>query len=166
MSTRAVLLLSLLFVVPACSPRETTTVTTTGGGGPRKVNIRTIPENEKKKRADDLVLVDQPSFMQKSLLGSKLDAQGNVTEEKATFRKGEPVCLTMILKDSPAGLQTHVTWLRGDGAELHSELREMKGAKVVTFALADPNLPPGKYRVVGYWGGNVAADKPFEIVAK
>jgi hypothetical protein len=165
MSIRIALLFPLALVV-ACGGRETTTVTTTNG--PRKVNIRTIPENENKKRADDLVRVDQPpSFMKKSLLGTKLDAQGNVVEEKSTFRKGEPVYLTMILKDSPVGLQTHVSWLRArDNSELHAEMREMKGAKVVTFALGDPNLEPGKYRVIGYWGGNVAADKPFEIVAK
>lgn len=156
--------IALILAAAACG-RETTTVTTTNG--PRKVNIRTIPEDEKKKRADDVIRVDEPYFMKKSMLGAKLDAQGNVAEEKSTFRKGEPVYLTMILKDSPIGLQTHVTWLRErDKSELHTELHEMKGAKVVTFALGDPNLEPGKYRVIGYWGGNVAADKPFEIVAK
>ncbi len=105
--------------------------------------------------------------MKKSLLGSKLGPDGNVAEEKKTFQKGEPVYLTLLLHDSPAGLQTRATWLRdSDKSELHTEIRAMNGAKTITFALGDPNLKPGKYRVIGYWGGNVAADKPFEIVAK
>lgn len=163
---RAAVLFSLTLVI-ACGGRETTTVTTTNGPQKGKVNVRTIPENEKKKREDAVVRLDQPYFMKKSLLGSKLGADGNVAEEKKTFQKGEPVYLTLLLKDSPVGLQTRATWLRdGDKAELHTEIRAMNGAKTVTFALGDPNLKPGKYRVIGYWGGNVAADKPFEIAAK
>ena len=163
---RAALLLPLAFA-GLCGRRETTTTVTTTTNAPAKVTVRTIPENERKKREDSVVRLDQPYFMKKSLLGSKLGPDGNVAEEKKTFQKGEPVYLTLLLKDSPAGLQTRATWLReGDKGELHTEMRAMNGAKAVTFALGDPNLKPGKYRVIGYWGGNVAADKPFEIVAK
>ena len=38
----------------------------------------------------------------------------------------------------------------------------MKGAKTVTFAMK-PKLAPGHYRVEGWWGGNLAAEKTFEI---
>lgn len=157
MRIHALLVLPLVAVV-ACGGRETKMTTRAGS---------VTPENEKKKREDDFVHLDAGLFMKKSLLGSKLGADGNVTEEKTTFVKGEPIYLTLLLHDSPAGLQTHVTWLReGDKKELHSEFHNMNGAKSVTFALADPKLEPGKYRVIGYWGGNVAADKPFEIVRK
>ena len=38
----------------------------------------------------------------------------------------------------------------------------MNGAKVATFAFKR-KLAPGKYRVEAYWGGNVVADKSFEV---
>jgi len=161
MCRRIVLVLSAFTLIAACRGREATT------NAPRKVNVRTIPENERKKREEDVIRLQEPYFMKKSLLGSKLGPDGSVAEEKKSFQKGEPVYLTLLLKDSPAGLQTRARWMReGDKAELHTEIHEMNGAKTITFALADPSLKPGKYRVIGYWGGNVAADKPFEIVAK
>ena len=41
----------------------------------------------------------------------------------------------------------------------------MNGAKVVTFELKK-RLDAGGYRAVGYWGGNVACDVPFEVEGK
>lgn len=157
MRVRVLLLLSFIALI-GCGGRENKMTVRAG---------RVVPENEKKKSENDFVRLDAGYFMKKSLLGSKLGTDGNVAEEKTTFVKGEPVYLTLILHDSPAGLQTHVTWLReSDKRELHSEFHNMNGAKSITFALADPKLEPGYYRVIAYWGGNVAADKPFEIVRK
>ena len=156
-----------LALVGVCGRETRTVTTTTTTGASTNVNTRNIPENERKKKENDVIRLDEPYFMKKSLLGSKLGADGNVAEEQKVFKAGEPVYLTLILKDSPAGLQTRATWLReSDKFELHTEIHAMNGAKTVTFALADPKVQPGKYRVIGYWGGNVAADKPFEIVAK
>ena len=47
-----------------------------------------------------------------------------------------------------------------------TEERDMKGAKVVTFALDTKKLKPGRYHVEGPWGGNNAADKEFDLIPK
>ncbi len=41
----------------------------------------------------------------------------------------------------------------------------MNGTKVATFAVGQ-KLAPGKYHVRGYWGGNIADDRDFVVVAK
>src|SRR5438093_528834 len=81
-------------------------------------------------------------------IGTKLGADGRVAEEAAAFRKGEPVYLTLDIRESPVGLATEAVWKDSKGKELARERHEMKGAKTVTFAMKQP-LAPGHYRVEG-----------------
>jgi hypothetical protein len=129
-----------------------------------RVTTTNIPSDARNAKENDLI---RPTgrFLQSSRLGTKLGADGAVAEESATFGEGEPVYLTLSLRESPAGLQTHAVWLDAGNREIGKELHPMNGAKVVTFAMTK-RLAPGRYRVEGYWGGNVAADKTFEVVAR
>jgi len=130
----------------------------------RKVVTTVIPENEsgQKKRA---FVRPVPDILDKSLLGTKLAADGTVAEESSAFKAGQPIALTIWLKQSPPGLATSATWFDGSEKKIAHEQRPMNGAKVATFALKQ-KLAPGRYRVEGYWGGNVVADKSFEVAGK
>lgn len=127
------------------------------------VTTTNIPSNERGVKEKDLV---RPSlrFVEASKLGTKLGADGTVADESLLVAEGQAVYLTLNLRESPVGLQTHVIWYDTKGKELAKELHPMNGAKTVTFAMTKP-LAPGVYRVEGYWGGNLAAEKTFEVLA-
>jgi hypothetical protein len=131
---------------------------------PARVTTTNIPSDERHQKVSTLVKPVLPHFVQASRLGAKLGADGSVSEEATTFTEGEPVYLTLELRESPPGLQTHAIWMTAARKQIREELRDMNGAKTVTFALQD-RLKPGHYRVEGYWGGNLAAEKEFDVVA-
>ncbi len=143
----------------ACQQTETTT-TSLG-----KTTKKTVPADARNVRIDT-VIQPAPIFADRVLLGSAVGADGNVTAEAVTFAPKEKVYLTMFLHDSPVGLKTRAVWTDGSKKEIHREDREMKGAKVVTFALDTKKLKTGHYHVDGYWGGNLATEKDFEIKGK
>ena len=155
---KAIAILACAAAFGSCSKTET------AAPGKRKVVTTVIPENEKgvKKK---VFVKPAPDILDKSALGSKLAPDGTVAEESSSFKAGEPIALTIWLKQSPAGLATSATWFDADDKKIAHEQRVMNGAKVATFTLSEARLKPGKYHVVGYWGGNIAADKTFEIVA-
>ena len=121
-----------------------------------------VPTDARNAKVNALIPVTPPTFLDAARLGTKLGADGRVAEEAAAFRKGEPVYLTLDIRESPVGLATEAVWKDGKGKELARERHEMKGAKTVTFAMKS-KLAPGHYRVEGWWGGNLAAEKTFEI---
>jgi hypothetical protein len=157
----AVAMFTVLAAVHACkresppaSAVKTTTVTTTAGGQPADLS---------NARVDQKVVPTEPQqFLDIAMLGTKLDRNGDVMDNGRQFKKGERVGLTMRLRTSPAGLQTRAVFTNEKGKEVFSQLRNMEGEKVATFIVENP-LPPGKYRVVGYWGGNIAVDREFEV---
>ena len=73
------------------------------------------------------------------------------------------VYLTMVFRESPAGLQASAVWKQVKGQPVSTERKQMNGAKTVTFTSSN-KLKPGLYKVVGYWGGNVACERQFEII--
>lgn len=139
----------------ACHPREAVTDSKS-----RKVTTTFIPENDGRKKERDLIRPVAP--IEKSLLGAKLGPDGAVSEETDHFEPGQTVYLTLRLHDSPVGLKTNAVWYGPEQKMISSEQKEMNGGKIATFALT-AKLAPGKYRVEGHWGGNLAADKSFEI---
>ena len=138
---------------PASKSKQVVHVTTTN-----------IPTDERNAREKDLIR-KSARFLDSAKLGTKLAADGSVAEETARVVEGQPVYFTMNLRESPVGLQTHVVWKNAKGVELAKEIHPMNGAKSVTFAMTKP-LPPGAYKVEGYWGGNFADEKMFEVEKK
>ena len=69
----------------------------------------------------------------------------------------------MYFRESPPGLQASAVVETMDRKPVHTERRDMNGAKIVTFPLGD--LKPGRYKVIGYWGGNIATEREFEVAA-
>jgi hypothetical protein len=154
---KAVVVLLCACTLAACRPREAVTDSKS-----KKVITTVIPENDGRKKERDLIRPVAP--IEKALLGSKLGPDGAVFEETDHFEPGQTIYLTLRLHDSPVGLKTNAVWYGPEQQMISSEQKEMKGAKIATFALT-AKLPPGKYRVEGHWGGNLAADKKFEVGA-
>jgi len=84
-----------------------------------------------------------------------------VSQETDHFEPGQTVYFTLRLGDSPVGLKTNAVWYAGEKI-ISTDQKEMNGGKLATFALT-AKLPPGRYRVEGHWGGNLAAEKTFEV---
>jgi hypothetical protein len=110
------------------------------------------------------VIQPAPQFIDHALLGSDVGPDGAVTKESDKFAAGQPVYLTMIFRESPPGLQAGAVWTTIDKQPVTTERKEMNGSKVATFALSG-KVKPGRYKVVGYWGGNIAAEREFEITS-
>jgi hypothetical protein len=151
-----VIAFAVAFVGVACQKTEQSASKTT------RVTTTTVPGDARNARVD-AVIQPVPVFVDKSLLSPQVGNDGNVAEEKLTANVGDIVYLTMYLRESPVGLKTQVKWTDANKKELKREEREMKGSKVVTYGLVTSNLKPGKYHVEGYWGGNLAAEKDFEV---
>ncbi|MDP9362128.1 MAG: hypothetical protein M3P29_11830 [Acidobacteriota bacterium] len=123
-----------------------------------------IPEDESGKQSR-VIERTGTTLVDRMLVGTQLGAGGAVAEERTVVTAGEPVYLTLRLRDSPVGLRTGAIWYDHRGRRVAVEKKEMNGAKVATFALAQ-KLTPGQYHVEGYWGANLAGDTKFEVVAK
>jgi hypothetical protein len=148
---KAIALLLCACALAACRPRESVTDSSSR-----------MPENEANKKSRLLIRPLAP--IEKSLLGAQLGPDGAVSQETDHFEPGQTIYLTLRLHDSPVGLKTNAVWYGPGQKEIFSEQKEMNGAKVATFAL-NRKLAAGSYRVEGHWGGNLAADKAFEVVA-
>ena len=150
----------LLGVLAGCQHREPTvtknTVKTTSTGAAadgRNLNITTV------------VRTDPPTFIESAAVGYELGYDGNVLKDTSLIPEGQKPYLTMRLHESPKGLWARATWKDASGTPIAIEDHDMKGSMVVTFR-CDKALKQGKYSVVGYWGGNIAVERAFEVVAK
>jgi len=150
--TACIVLLSISLVV-GCQkkPEAAATSTTTSVQDLSKADVKTV------------IPVGQPEVLTQSKLGSSVGKDGNVTEEKLSFKRVEPIYLTMWLKESPPGLQTGVRWFDNTGIVVSEERLPMNGQKVVTFKFGVKGPKAGDYRAVGYWGGNIAVEYSFTV---
>lgn len=154
---RQILYVAVLVLAAACR-REQASPPEAQGAPPAKVEPQDMS-----KTAVNKVIAPSLAFLDRCLLGSKVAADGTVSEDESKFKIGERVQLTIWLKESPEGLQMVARWY-DDKEKLVSEQRKpMNGAKVVNFEL-DKKLEQGEYRVEGYWGGNFACEYRFTIV--
>lgn len=111
------------------------------------------------------LITPAPRFVDHATLGAELGKDGTVEKESYKFTVGQPIYLTVVFLQSPPGLQTSAVWTDVDKKPLFVERQQMNGKKVATFAFRDPKIKPGHYRVTAYWGGNIATDEEFDVVA-
>ncbi|HWW61290.1 MAG TPA: hypothetical protein VN181_07980 [Thermoanaerobaculia bacterium] len=140
-------LLVVLTLLVACRGRDATTNATPPQPPRTPAELTGPPENMRNAKVNEVLTFDRSRVIERSEL---------------QVQTGKPIVLTMWLKESPGGLETTAEWLDDDGDKLFVEQKPMNGAKVATFTLAK-KLRPGHYRVVGYWGGNIAAEHEFQI---
>ena len=89
---------------------------------------------------------------------------GDGKAAKATFKSGEPIIVTLTLRDSPKGVQLTSKWYDSKNKVMKEDKKELLGQNTATFEWSGKKLKPGKYRVVSMWGANVAGDHKFEVV--
>jgi hypothetical protein len=155
---RAVILLALFAIVlPSCKERKESLQ-------PKREGTAVLPANDAGKSENVPISLRPvtPFFMIRSTVGDAVNAKGEVEKDNLKVAAGTPVHLTLYLKESPPGLQTGVVWYKEE-RPIRREVKPGNGLKVITYTLEDPKLQPGRYRVVAYWGGNVAADKRFQL---
>jgi hypothetical protein len=109
------------------------------------------------------VIDKAPQFVDHATLGSDLGPNGIVAKENDRIPVGHAVYLTMVFRESPPGLQASTVWKTLAGQQVSTERKQMNGAKTITFTSSN-KLKPGLYKVTGYWGGNVAVEREFEIM--
>jgi hypothetical protein len=143
-------------ILPVACNRETATKSSTAA----KVGAVDL-RNAKIKETISTAVVEQTT---NARLGSRANPDGLVIEEKSEFKSGEPLVLSMTVKQSPSGLQMSAVWRDDKGKVLDQERKDMKGAKIATFGYGGKKLKPGNYAVTGYWGGNIAGEKKFRVV--
>ncbi|HEY0144087.1 MAG TPA: hypothetical protein VGF48_24585 [Thermoanaerobaculia bacterium] len=158
---RSILLLCLVAAVAtACrrgespaaqQPASTNTVTTTA----------VTPSNAEGKAVTTTIAL-RPDVLSRSALGSRLAGDGTVIESRETFRRRDPIYLSMWLEEAPQGLAMSARWLDAKGEEVSKQQQPAAGKKFVTFKL-DRQLAAGKYKVEGIWGGNVVVEYEFEV---
>lgn len=136
----------------ATAPSSTKTTTSAGA----KADLR----NAKIKQVISTAAVEQTTDAR---LGDRANPQGVVIEERNTFKPGQPVVLSMTVKQSPSGLQMSAVWRDGKGQVLDQDRKSMNGEKTATFAYKGKKLKAGDYVVTGYWGGNIATEKKFKV---
>jgi hypothetical protein len=158
MRRTAIAILGCLFAL-ACR-RETSSNT-------KNVNVHTttIAGDARNANINTAVRIGTPPVVDKSAIGRTLAADGSVSGEDAAFHEGEPVHVTVWFRESPPGLKASATWYSKEDKIIRREERPMNGQKVVTFTYDKPKLSPGNYRVETFWGGNLAAEKHFEVLA-
>ncbi|MEA2237113.1 MAG: hypothetical protein QOC81_1837 [Thermoanaerobaculia bacterium] len=147
------------FVIAACQKKQEPVA----AGQPARKPLN-IPTDASGKRASVIDPVGT-AVIETMLVGAQLRADGTVSNEQTVFTVGEPIYLTLRLRDSPVGLRTGAVWYGQGEQKIASEHKEMNGSKVATFVLRQ-KLAPGKYRVRGYWGGNIAGEQTFEVESK
>jgi hypothetical protein len=155
-----------LLIVASCrreaaAPQAGTTTTTPSS---TSTTLTGTPQDLSNATVNTVIVPpDTAVYVDNARLGSAVGADGMVSEEKTEFARGEDVRLSMWFRQSPAGLQASVKLEDEAGKELDAEHKPMNGQKNVTFTVGDRKLKPGKYKVTGYWGGNIAAEYEFTV---
>ena len=91
------------------------------------------------------------------------NAVARCAPEKTGFAAGEPIRLGLTLNESPEKLVVGAKLMDGEKEVAHVS-QPAKGQKTFTLEIADKKITAGKYRLAGYWGGNVVCE--HDIVVK
>ena len=106
----------------------------------------------------------QPQVLSRCEAGSQLGGDGLVATPATTFGAQDSIYLSMWLAEAPEGLQLSLRVLDDEGNEIGTARRDdAGGARAVTLQVGDP-LEPGKYKLEGFWGGNLVCEREISVV--
>jgi hypothetical protein len=106
----------------------------------------------------------QPQVLSRCEAGSQLGNDGLVAAPAATFGEQDSIYLSMWLSQAPEGLQLALRVVDEEGNEIGTARRDdAGGARAVTLQVGE-TLEPGKYKLEGFWGGNLVCEKPISVV--
>jgi hypothetical protein len=164
--------LPLALVVPlvsmACRRAEQQATTTTAASKTSPATASGGPDAvpDAPPAVDTVIAFETAKVVSRTTIGSGTGDDGMVMVTKNRFKPGDPIRLSMWLKESPPALQTRAVWLDSKEKVLHEQQQPMNGGTKVTFEYKGKRLTPGKYQVIGYWGGNIVAEHPFTVYSK
>ena len=105
----------------------------------------------------------QPQVLSRCEAGTQLGPDRLVSVPATTFAASDPVYLTMWLRTAPSELQVSLRVLDANEDEIGVARRnDVGGAKAVTLHVGE-ELEPGKYKLEGFWGGNLVCEKGIEV---
>ena len=164
MKSRSLVFLALMLSI-ACrkeTPASSATATqTTAAPTATTTAAATAPEDLTGKKVDTTVPAP-PKVVPQCIAGSQLGNSGGVTKPSSTFGPNEPIYFTMWLDQAPPGLQVSVKVLDADGKEVATVPKAAEGLKLATLTIPRP-AKKGKYKLEGYWGGNVVCEAGVEV---
>ncbi|HVG24458.1 MAG TPA: hypothetical protein VND45_09915 [Thermoanaerobaculia bacterium] len=107
----------------------------------------------------------QPQVLSRCETGSQLGNDSLVATPKDTFAAEDPVYLSMWLTEAaPGGLQLSLRVSDEEGKEIGTARRDdAGGTRAVTLQVGEP-LEPGRYKLEGFWGGNLACEKSISVL--
>ena len=106
----------------------------------------------------------QPRVLSRCEAGSQLGNDGLVVRPMAEFGENDPVYLSMWLAEAPEGLQLALRVVDDKENEVGTARRDdAGGARAATLQVGEP-LEPGRYKLEGFWGGNLACEKAISVV--
>jgi hypothetical protein len=168
MKRRAIILLYVAAALIVASCQRDETVTTDQTATAPTVTETTLsgpPQDLSNAAINTVVAPMEEIYADKSRLGSTVGQDGLVDADKTGFASQDKIYLSMWFKESPEGLQARAVVEDASGKEVSAQQKPMNGQKTVTFNLGEKKLPAGKYKVTGYWGGNIAAEHEFTVTA-
>ena len=167
MKRRAIILLYVAAALTVASCQREVTTTDQTGTAPTvtETTLTGTPQDLSNATINTVVAPMDEIYADKSRLGSTVDQDGLVDADKAEFAAPDSVYLSMWFKESPAGLQARAVVEDANGKEVSAQQKPMNGQKTVTFNLGEKKLAAGKYKVTGYWGGNIAAEHEFTVTS-
>ena len=167
MSRPVVILLYAAAVMIVVSCRREAAVPAQADGGPTvtSTTLTGPPQDLSNAQINTAIAPDTGRFVNDSRVGSSLGADGLVAEPKSEFTADEDIHLSLWLNKTPSGLQTRAALEDAGGKVLETQIRPMKGEPTVTFTFSRGKLPPGNYKILGYWGGNIAAEHEITVAA-
>ena len=157
---------TLIFVATALALMSCQKETTTQTPPPARTTTTTTaaPQNLGKAKVNAALPLNAAESLSQSHIGGATGPDGTVTADKTTFKTGEPVFVTLTLRDALKGVELSARWYDAKNKQLAEEKKELSaGQRSVTFQWKGKPLKPGKYRVVTYWGENIAGDHAFEV---
>jgi hypothetical protein len=161
MSLRHVFCFVLVVLLCACQ-RETIAPAARRAAPTATTSTAPPPPVDARGKTANAAIPLVPDVLTRAALGTKLGPDGAVAGESKSFAAGDPIYLSLWIRESPEGLVVAARWLDADGKEIVLTEKKAAGAKVVTLKL-DRKLAKGQYLVEGRWGGNVVTERAFEI---
>ena len=153
-----------LILLAACR-KETPAPATAQPQTPATTTAASTAEPQDLKNANvNTVIPLPPDVVPRCETGSQLNPTGAVAIGVTSFGPKDPIYFSMWLKEAPEGLQVSVKVLDQKNEEVVVVPKPASGLAIATMTV--PTLKAGKYKLEGYWGGNVVCEKSVEIRKK
>ena len=125
----------------------------------RTVWVRTDLSGKQVRQKVDLM----PDVLSRCEAGSQLGPDHLVSQPTGTFRTSDPIHLSMWIKEAPEGLQLAMRVVDTEDNEIGVARRDDAGGATAVTMKVGETLEPGRYKLEGYWGGNLVCEKTIEV---